>query len=281
MDPGDATIKMFTKDDTLYIGFDVRDQVVQYSSNFDRWDGAIVTLTDKVKRWDDHNLYTWRASFQVGPSGNFLAQDKMPYLMDTLLAVRGGLHLNPGTTVDTLGQQADNGYTAELAFDLTKFGYSHGLDDRMLYIGIDLLDGDSFTPFTDSYGTRTWWFRQYENDCCPAAAYMDPTNTTVGVEPPAVPVDFAALGCVPNPFHSSTRIRYALPRAGDVTLEVYDVLGRLVSRQALGVQSAGEHDAVLGRTGLSTSVYLYRLRFADPKSGALVASRAGKVMFLK
>jgi hypothetical protein len=281
VDPADATIKMVTIQDTLYIGFDVRDQVVQYSNNVDRWDGAIITITDRQKRWDDHNLYTWRASFQVGPTGNFLAQDKMPYLRDTVLCARGGLQLNPGTTVDTAGTQADNGYTAEVAFDLTKMGYSHGLDDRLLYIGIDLLDGDSFTPFTDSYGTRTWWFRQYENECCPAVAYMDPTHTTLAVNPPALPLDFAALGATPNPFRLNTRIRYALPRSASVTLETYDVLGRLVSRQALGVQPPGEHDAVLGRQGLSTSVYLYRLRFADPASGAILASRAGKVMFLR
>ncbi len=281
VDPGDATIKMVTIADTLYIGFDVRDQVVQYSNNVDRWDGAIITITDRQKRWDDHNLYTWRASFQVGPTGNFLAQDKMPYLRDTLLCARGGLFLNPGTTVDTLGQQADNGYQAEVAFDLTKLGYTHGLDDRLLYIGIDLLDGDSFTPFTDSYGTRTWWFRQYENECCPAVVYMDPVHTTLDVNPPHVPMDFAALGAAPNPFRSTTRLRYTLPRAADVTLDVYDVLGRLVARQALGVQPPGEHDAVLGRHGLSTSVYLYRLRFADPASGAILASRGGKVMFLR
>ena len=281
VDPADATIKMVTIQDTLYIGFDVRDQVVQYSSNVDRWDGAIITITDRQKRWDDHNLYTWRASFQVGPTGGFLPQDKMPYLRDTVLCARGGLQLNPGTTVDTAGTQADNGYTAEVAFDLTKMGYTHGLDDRLLYIGIDLLDGDSFTPFTDSYGTRTWWFRQYENECCPAVAYMDPTHTTLAVNPPRPPVDFAVLGAAPNPFRLNTRIRYALPRTANVTLETYDVLGRLVARQALGVQPPGEHDAVLGRQGLSTSVYLYRLRFADPGSGALMASRAGKVMFLR
>ncbi|HEY6866878.1 MAG TPA: hypothetical protein VI792_06455, partial [Candidatus Eisenbacteria bacterium] len=152
LDPGDATVKMFTKDDTLYVGFDVRDQVVQYVSSFDRWDGFIVTLTDRVKRWTDHNLFDWRASFQVSPTGTMLGQDDMPFLMDTLRAVLGGLQLKPFTTVDTLGTSPDQGYTAELAFDLTKFGYPDGLGDRQLFVGLDLLDGDSFTPFTLSYG---------------------------------------------------------------------------------------------------------------------------------
>jgi len=282
VDPGDVTVKMLTKEDTLYIGLDVRDQVVQYVSSLDRWDGFIVTLTDLVKRYTDHNLYTWRASFQVGPSGALLKQDQLGYLMDTLLCARAGLELKPFTAVDTAGTSADQGYTAELAFDLTKLGYPHGLGDRGLFIGLDMLDGDSFTPFTDSYGTRTWWYRQYENECCPAFAYMDPGYLLVGVEGgPPPPTSFALRGAWPNPFHTTTRLRYTMPEWGEVTLEVFDVLGRQVARRALGLQSPGEHEAVLGREGLSTSVYLYRLRVANPINGALKASLAGKVMFLK
>ena len=282
LDPNLATVKMFTKDDTLFIGFDVPDQVVQYVSSFDRWDGFIVTLTDRVKRWSDHNLFDWRTSFQVGPTGKMLPQDDMPYLMDTLLAVRGALQLKPGTTVDTMGTSPDQGYTAELAFDLTKFGYPHGLGDRELFVGVDLLDGDSFTPFTLSYGTRTWWYRQYNNECCPAFAFMDNTDLVTGVGPPdGVATDFALLGVTPNPFRSSARVRYTLPVSGDVELEVYDVLGRRVLKSGLGVQPPGVHDAILGRQGLSTGVYVVRLRIRDPGSGASRANLTGKVMFLK
>ena len=281
LDPGDATIKMFTKADTLYIGFDVRDIAVQYRPEFDRWDGFIVTLTDRVKRWTDHNLYDWRASFQVSPTGTMLKQDQMPFLVDTLRAVIGALQLKAGTTVDTVGTQFDQGYTAELAFDLTKFGYAPGLGDRQVFLGIDLLDGDSFTPFTRSYGTRTWWYRQYNNECCPATVYMDPSYFVLAAEPPGGKVDFAMLGASPNPFHAETRIRYAIPVWGNVSLEVYDILGRQVSKRALGLQPPGLHDAIIGREGLSTSMYLVRVRITDPVTGALTKNLSSKVMFLK
>jgi hypothetical protein len=280
-DPADATVKMFTKEDTLYIGFDVRDQVVQYHPSFDRWDGAIVTITDRIKRWTDHNLQDWRASFQVSPTGTMLKRDDLPYLADTLRAVLGALQLKPGTTVDTLGQDVDQGYTAELAFDLTKFGYPDGLGDRQLFLGIDLLDGDSYVPFSLSYGTRTWWYRQYNNECCPATVYMDPSYFVLGVGPPAPAPRMVMLGASPNPFSFSTRIRYALSDWANVSLEVYDVLGRQVSKRELGLLPPGEHDAVLGRDGLSTSMYLVRLRVTNPVSGVLMGNLAGKVMHLK
>ncbi len=281
LDPADATVKMVTKADTLYIGLDVRDQVVQYHPVFDRWDGAIVTITDRLKRWTDHNLHDWRASFQVNQNGTMLKRDDLPYLADTLRAVLGALQLKAGTTVDTVGLQGDTGYTAELAFDLTKFGYPDGLGDRQLFLGLDLLDGDSFTPYTLSYGTRTWWYMQYNNECCPAAIYMDPSYFVLGVGPPGPAPESVMLGASPNPFRATTRIRYALSDWANVSLEVYDVLGRQVSRRELGLQPPGEHDAVLGREGLSTSMYLVRMRIRDPVSGALKANLVGKVMHLK
>ena len=282
VDPGDATVRWFFKDDTLFLGFDVRDQVVQYHPIFDRQDGFIVSINDRVARWRDRNLESRRLTFIVGAAGNAQAMDWLPYLRDSLNGARVALQLKGGTTVDTLGMQADSGYTAELAVDLTKIGYPNGRGDGSLFIGIDLLDGDSFTPFTDSYGTRTWWFRQYEHECCPAWAYLDPNDyLTTAVEPGKRPVSFALFGNFPNPFRHFTTIRYAVAGASDVTLEVYDIQGRMVARRALGFQQPGESRAVFHQEGLRTGLYLYRLRMTDPVTGAVRATLPGKMMFVK
>ncbi|HTK31320.1 MAG TPA: T9SS type A sorting domain-containing protein [Candidatus Saccharimonadaceae bacterium] len=282
IDTADATVRMFFKADTLYLGFDVPDQVVQYVADVNRWDGFIVTLTDRVKRWSDHNLWTWRASFQVGPSGNLLAQDNLPYLRDTLGAVRCALTLKPGTTVDTLGQQADTGYQAEMAIDLTKLGYPPGLGDGWLWLGINLLDGDSFTPFTDSYATRTWWYRQYENDCCPADAYLDPNTFVTAVEGGvAAPTRFELLGNSPNPFRSATLIRYTLPRASEVTLEVFDLAGRRVASRPQGLQAAGQITTPFTSIGLHPGLYLYRIHVVDPTTRKETANLPGKMLLVR
>ena len=280
LDPLDATVKMFWKGNKLYLGLDVNDQVVQSRPEFDRWDGFIVTITDRVQRYTDHNLLNWRVTGHVGSVGQLLSEDKLPYLRDTLLAVEAGLQLKPNTTVDSIGADVDEGWTAELSFDLTKLGYPDGLGDHVAFLGVDMLDGDSFSDFGIRYGTRTWWYRQYENECCPAWAYLYPTATT-DVGSRGLPVQFALLGSEPNPFRTTTRIRYAMPEWGEVTLEVYDVLGRQVVKRMLGLQPPGEHDAVLGREGLSTGVYVYRLRFAEPRTGAVRAKLTGKAMYLR
>ncbi|HMB69891.1 MAG TPA: FlgD immunoglobulin-like domain containing protein [bacterium] len=47
----------------------------------------------------------------------------------------------------------------------------------------------------------------------------------------------------PNPFSSSTRIRFDVPRAGPATLSVHDTQGRLVREISTGVRSEGRHSA--------------------------------------
>ena len=70
----------------------------------------------------------------------------------------------------------------------------------------------------------------------------------------------------PNPFGSATTITYSLDRPGAVTLEVFDMRGRLVRRLLDHVaQPAGDHTLEWdGRDAagqpVSTGVYSYRLR---------------------
>src|SRR5262249_30304899 len=111
VDPGDCTVKLFYRDNNLYMGFDVRDHYVQFSPNFDRGHGCLVTLKDRSARGPDNELRGRRLSFQVGPTGAAVAQD----YLSTLIGSGGAqvaMHMNAGTTVDTLGVP-DNGYTAE------------------------------------------------------------------------------------------------------------------------------------------------------------------------
>jgi subtilisin-like proprotein convertase family protein len=79
--------------------------------------------------------------------------------------------------------------------------------------------------------------------------------------------NFALLGGYPNPFNSSTTLRYALPRAAAVNLTLYNTLGQEVRTLVSGAMSAGEHVAVWdGRDAhgmdAATGMYLVRLESA-------------------
>ena len=65
--------------------------------------------------------------------------------------------------------------------------------------------------------------------------------------------------CYPNPFNSTTEIRYALPRASHVSLRVFDVTGREVSVLVDRVIPAGEGVVAFDAGALASGVYFVRL----------------------
>jgi len=70
----------------------------------------------------------------------------------------------------------------------------------------------------------------------------------------------AALGARPNPFNPRTRIEFGLPRAGKVTLRVFDIQGRLVSTLVNGEKAAGNHSVDFDGARLASGIYVIQLR---------------------
>ena len=68
----------------------------------------------------------------------------------------------------------------------------------------------------------------------------------------------------PNPFNPSTKINYSLPVEGNVTLKIYDILGRevrtLINNE---MKSAGQYTINFDASTLPSGVYLYRLQSGD------------------
>ncbi|MFM8558820.1 MAG: T9SS type A sorting domain-containing protein, partial [bacterium] len=63
----------------------------------------------------------------------------------------------------------------------------------------------------------------------------------------------------PNPFTSSTRLRFATPRSGPVSLKVYNVAGQLVATLHDGVLEAGEHSIEFAPGRLAPGTYFVNL----------------------
>jgi hypothetical protein len=75
--------------------------------------------------------------------------------------------------------------------------------------------------------------------------------------------DEVRLTSYPNPARGQVTIDYTLPEAEEVTLEVYDVLGRRVATLEKGRKEAGRHQVDLQAKRLSSGVYFGRLEAGE------------------
>lgn len=76
----------------------------------------------------------------------------------------------------------------------------------------------------------------------------------------STPTSFKLYNNYPNPFNPSTQIRYDIPNSALVTLSVFDLSGKLVKTIVNEVKTAGSYSVEFDATGLSSGIYLYRLK---------------------
>ncbi len=82
------------------------------------------------------------------------------------------------------------------------------------------------------------------------------------------PVSVTLFANYPNPFNSSTQIRYSLAQASDVDLRVYDILGRELDCLNFGHQSPGMYTIEWNGGPRSSGVYLVQLTVDGIHQGA-------------
>jgi hypothetical protein len=84
----------------------------------------------------------------------------------------------------------------------------------------------------------------------------------------SLPQAFTLEQNYPNPFNPSTKIEFNLANAGQVSLRVYDVLGREVATLVNSMMPAGEHFATFEAGNLPSGTYMYVLEMNGLRKSA-------------
>jgi hypothetical protein len=85
-------------------------------------------------------------------------------------------------------------------------------------------------------------------------------TTGVARQVNGVPVNFALYQNYPNPFNPTTVITYSLPKAGFVTLKVYNEIGQEITTLVKGYKSASIYQITFNASKLANGVYIYTLK---------------------
>ena len=96
------------------------------------------------------------------------------------------------------------------------------------------------------------------NTCITMTALVGTGNQTT-----VIPDKFELSQNYPNPFNPMTKINFALPKQGLVTLKIYDVLGREIKTLVNEVKQAGSYSVDFNGAEFSSGVYFYKLTSGD------------------
>jgi len=103
--------------------------------------------------------------------------------------------------------------------------------------------------------------------------FFSPTSTTGVGHNGTVVSDYTLSQNYPNPFNPVTNIRYSIPKDGNVTFRVYDMLGNEIGTYVNEVQQAGTYSVVFDGATLASGIYYYKLEsngFSETKKMMLV-----------
>lgn len=83
------------------------------------------------------------------------------------------------------------------------------------------------------------------------------------VEIKVVPVNFELTQNYPNPFNPTTKIKYSVPVKSQISLTIFDVLGREITKLVNEVKETGVYEASFDASKLSSGIYYYSLHSGD------------------
>jgi len=87
----------------------------------------------------------------------------------------------------------------------------------------------------------------------------------------SLPLIYGLKQNYPNPFNSHTIINYTLESPAEISLEIYDLLGRLIGTLDSGEKQAGNHDIIWNGLNescqeVASGIYFYKLKAGDKTS---------------
>lgn len=124
----------------------------------------------------------------------------------------------------------------------------------------------------DNDGTLDCTFSRYDYpDYAGYSYFVFDTGVTTSVEHnPVVSLNFKLKQNYPNPFNPETTISYSLSKAGNVSIDIFDISGKLMDNLFSGFKSSGNHQVIWNSRDFSgnkvaSGTYFYQINYNGNK----------------
>ncbi len=168
------------------------------------------------------------------------------------------------TSGESLGFKFDTSF-ADVEDQLQDLTFAISVDPSDIVLGFDPL---TFTvslssPTFTGLGSITFTVTDSDGGVLEVVLIVEVKMATSNEFETGAPREFELSQNYPNPFNPSSTIRFGVPEASDVRLEVYNMLGQKVSTLVNQKMQAGWHTVQFDAAGLSTGTYIYRIQAGD------------------
>jgi hypothetical protein len=216
---------------------------------------AIIALRGGAQLYPPYDGYPWIQIFVDGPfthdpnDNNPIPEGHTAEIQVALFDVFNRLPIEP---LNTFGEWVNYGAfrmtcNTSVPTDETYYPFSEGWyphSGQGISWSFDNPPGGSITPDQDFCGL-----------------YFEPT--TAVDDKSRMPSRFYLARNYPNPFNARSIIRYNLPGESDVTIDIFDILGRKVEILVAGHQPAGSHTVIWDAGENPSGVYFYRIQAGE------------------
>ncbi|MBK8554191.1 MAG: T9SS type A sorting domain-containing protein [Ignavibacteria bacterium] len=176
-----------------------------------------------------------------------------------------------------IGRDVTLNWTTASELNNSKFEIERSVNNSWTKIGEVAGNGTTSSSSSYSYSDKnltsnTYNYRLKQIDFNGNFEYFNLSNEVVI----GVPSVFELAQNYPNPFNPSTKITYSIPFDGNVSLTVYDAMGKEISRLVDNNQTAGYYSIDFNASNFASGIYYYNINvngqsnFSDTKKMLLV-----------
>ena len=153
--------------------------------------------------------------------------------------------------------------------------YTDNWMDSTTYVFSDMLEDTTVTLVLEDNMQYYWGVIARDSDGFIVGSNDNTPNTfvvgTLSLNSDMLPTEFALNQNYPNPFNPTTQITYALPKVALVSINIYDISGRMVKSLVNTPKDAGYHSLRWDATndigeGVSAGMYIYTIQAGEYRS---------------